>query len=498
MRWKKNTVSYLAWGLYLLAVCFVYGSLLIEINNRWMGNSLAAVSLTAAIFFMLIVVYTGIRRPVSRGRLRSGKYKEFIQKAEKMVIPIFFIIGALLRVLYQIDLSKDNASIEIVQIMESQEALQTSTIARLYFHFLQSLYSMAGENWEVIIWFQIIIQIIAYILCYIGVRKLTGSVTAMLMFGFLMLMPRNIKEVITYSPSIFYFCIYAVSFFCVALFLRKQAAGKICCSYHWIFVFFTGIFTGVTSFFHIVGITLLGLAASVLWLRQNKAKNIWGKRIFNFIIYLLGAAAGFFCSFFFEVLSSGKTFSEIGKIWFFLPQIETLYFDFWKPSGSEIIISLILYTILFLGIFSFWNRKLSEKISPWVIMLIPICFLEIFSISTGEINYSSFRFWIITILAGIAMEDCFYHDKHRSLKERKEDREDEKFVMYYQDEETKKPSSKEDKSSVSEKKEEIQYLDNPLPLPKKHKKKVMNYNFEPKEKEMDFDIDISEEDDFDI
>lgn len=459
MRWKKSVFSYVMWAVYSLGVCLVYGSILIETGNELGIESKAgAIGMAAMVWLVLILMFTGMRRPVSRGGIlavksskgREGKKRKIWLAAETAGVAFLLILGFVLRIFCLDYAGEEAAYFETARMVQGQGIPQVAHgAAYVYLQVLHFLFLLVGNKWMAGIWLQIFLQMTACILLYLGVRRLAGRMPALVMAAFLMFSPARIAEGLTYSPRMLYLCIYAVGLLCIALFLDKRAKGAIRYGYDWILLFLAGTMAAVVCYLDITGVTLLLLASSVLWLRKEPKKNLWGNSLLELLVILAGAAVSFSGCMALDAFASGKKIGGVWRAWCSLYQAKAYDNAFWLPTEGERITFLVLFTLLFLGILSFWCRKLSEKNSPWMLMLIGVCLIQFFHMSAEGMDAGGLFFWICTVMAGNAVADCFYHDVHRSAKERKEDREEEKFVMRDEPEESPVESTEEPVEDVN-------------------------------------------------
>lgn len=489
MSWKKNAISYIVWGLYLVSVLplFVrtgmYAAERIGIDNSYAGAGLSLLFALAVLGGFLSVRFWVLGRKNSGG---SGISWTVVQK---IAIVGLLAAGALVRVSCFLYAGEEAAYYDAAMVAQGAAIPQVAHgSVYIYLQLLRLLFMVAGNKWMAGIYLQVVLQLAACVLLYLAVSRLAGVFPALLMSAFLMLSPQQILQGLAYSPKMLYLCFYGAGLLCIAAFLKRSAQGKMNSFYDVLLLLFSGALTAFVCYLDITGVTLLVFAVTVCWVRKKKNRNIWGNSWLG-IAVLTGAAAGFFCIYLLlDAYASGKSFAGVLRAWQALYQALGYDAYFWMRRSGDYLIYLMLFALMLVGAVSFWYRKKGEKLSPWILAIASLCLLEYLHMTTQEVSGFLLIDWMCAVLAGIGAQGMFFREKAPAGTAPQEPP---SFL----------PEDTGDLVVLDENIQqapEIRYIENPLPLPKKHVKKVMDYGFDPRQQLMDYDVLVDENDDFDI
>jgi len=135
-----------------------------------------------------------------------------------IVMVLLLAAGIALRVSGMGSIEQESVYFDLAKVAEGQEIPPVVYGAvYAYIQLLHLLFRVFGNIFEVAIWLQIVLQMIAGSLVYSGVRKTAGTISAIIALGILMLSPWSIKQALILSPE----CLLLLSF-SLALF----ACGK--------------------------------------------------------------------------------------------------------------------------------------------------------------------------------------------------------------------------------------------------------------------------------
>lgn len=553
MSWKKNGVTYALWVVYALAAGLLAVLLGIHTGVTY-GMELYASALSAGAFVVFLVFLFLVVRKLIAPRLPESMKGWKWAAAEAAAVVLLLAAGLACRILWLSYAGESAAYYDAARIVEGQSLPMVAHGAEyMYLQLLHLVFLFLGNKWMAGIWLQIVLQLVAGVILYLGLRKLSGGLAAVLMLAFWMLSPQQILAGLTYSPVMLYLCIYGTGLLCVASYLRKRASETAWTVYDWVLLFFAGAVVAFVCYLDVTGLTLLLLAVSALWLNKAAGKNIWENAGLQLGALFLGAAAGFAGYLGLDAYGSGKSFGSVFRAWRELYAVKAYDDSFWMVSGN-LWVYILLFAMLLLGIFSFWCRKGGEKLSPWVLALLALTGMSYCHMTAPAMDAGLLLYWICTVMAGIAVAECFHRNGQPAAQEQPQNEEEpaaeeelwelgkpaveeepqneEEPAVEEELWEFGKPAAEEEPQKpgkpVAEKQEEkqmqrkqparitdaetvqkpdaaqeerprkVKLLDNPLPLPKKHVKKTMDFQYSPQKEELDFDLDVAEDDDYDL
>ncbi len=550
MSYKKNVVSYGIWALYLMVVGIVLSFMGMVIGNQNSQVPYMALGLLALSFGLLFLVYFLAKKIIDSVHVKkmSGGRAALI---EGLLVAASLVAGIVLRAVMIGGAGEEAAYYEVAKVTENQVQMQLVQGSIYYYLFLlNGLFRLVGNKWMAGIVFQIVLQLVGILLAYFAVRRLSGRGPALISLLFLTLSPCSIREGMTYSPKMLYFCLYAVILLIIAeyLWLSTRPGRK---AMTWILAVLCGGLVAVAGYTDIVGFTLAIPLCGLLGLKREQSGALrWVAQL----ALALSVMAGVFCLLvYMDGSMSGSDFERVLTAWYTTYGIKGADYDFFfRESGIE---TVLLMIFMGLGIFSFMRRKNEELFSPWVVMVISIVVMRILEIVTPNMSGSYQMFFAMTGLAGVALSELFVRDggkveesveipeavvedldhdkaaapvtekvpvepaalnkeekaaepaasaKTRKKRGKREDAAVRETLpqepVERQEEQSKmeKQSKQSEPPKQEEQQKQVQFIENPMPLPKKHVKKVMEYPFVPDASQMHYDIEVDPNDNFDF
>ena len=157
---------------------------------------------------------------------------------------------------------------------------------------------------------------------------------------------------------------------------------------------------------------------------------------------------------------------------------------------------LVLLCVLSLGIYAFWRNRKTDALKAWILVAVIMALAACFRILTVEMPVNRYLYLLLSILAGIALEECVVPCRVNEAAKR------EFAEIINLDEPSAELLTEENEPEKAETVETTEsgkprFIENPLPLPKKHQKRTLSYRVEVGEGKDDFDISVDEDDDFD-
>lgn len=405
MSYKKNVISYGIWALYLMVVGIVLSFMGMVLGNQNSQIPYMALGLLALSFGMLFLVYFLAKKIIDSVQVQKMSNSR-AALIEGMLVAVSLVAGIVLRVMMIGGAGEEAAYYEVAKVTENQAQMQLVQGSIYYYLFLlNGLFRLVGNKWMAGIVLQIVLQLVGILLAYFAVKRLSGRGPALISLFFLTLSPYSIREGMTYSPKMLYFCLYAIILLIIAeyLWLSTRPGGKVLT---WILAILCGGLVAFAGYTDIVGFTLAVPLCSLLGLKREQSGMV--KWVAQFIL-AVSVLAGVFCLLvYMDGSMSGSNFERVLTAWCTTYGVKGADYDFlFQESGIE---TILLMVFMGLGIFSFMRRKNEEIFSPWVVIVIFIVVIRILEIVTPNMNGSFQMFFAMTGLAGVALSELFVRD----------------------------------------------------------------------------------------
>lgn len=460
------------------AGCFLLLGGKFALERLGLTEGLFAAGFCAACILAVILAYVLLRILASSKGLRKGCQGMPRRIAEGIIVIVLLACGIAFRIYGQQYITEGSAYYEAAKVSAESGVPEISHGAvYFYIQLLHIFMLLFGNKYLVGIWLQLGLQLIGSLLWYAGIRKMAGSVPAVLVLGFLMISPSGLTIGRTYSPVAFYLCLYGLGILLAACCLEGFAAGKRMKTLAGLLTF--GLCAAFLSYLDISGIALLFLAVSILTVQRNEEGTKAGKRWLLLLIFL-SAAVLFFAGFLvLDAILTGSQAAGVWKAWLGLYTAKG--FGFVVPDDAVFVLLFIVGGMILCGI-GYWNQCRSDRLTPWILILTALGILEIFQLPAKEMSALDLILCVGVTLAGLGIQNCLSGAKAPDEEEKKDE----------------KTASEENPKENPEEKAGLRFIENPLPLPKKHVKKTMDYAFEPDEAMMKYDVEVADGDDYDI
>lgn len=486
MSWKKNVFSYLLWILYAVAtevglVCLadaVCASLGMEIRVGAVSCVLYMAAAGTGVFL--------IHRFAPKYSAADRKNHGVGTVAQTVVTVILLAAAFVLRILEMQGAGEESVYYRMAVIGGEETILtgmpDTSYAADLYVRMLRGLFFFLGNKPAAAMWVQLLLQTGAILLVYFAVRKLMGNIAAIVALAFHTVSSYLIREILVLSPAMLYFFLWTAVLLVIAV---VAGAGKSPRSFLPV-----GIVVAFLCFLDVAGFLLLFIAVSVILSGEEPET---GRRPKCLLLCLAGVGAGLIgCGLIFSLIE-GKSFAGVLGAWISLYRPGEFYLPFSADSAGTMGEYVVLFCVLSLGLFSFWRNRRRDPVKPWILLAAILALAGCFGVFTEEMPMGLYMYLLLTMLAGIAVEECVRRTEAVPAA----------AVPVTAAAEAGKQPESTDLGMPSAEKEQpaskpVKYIENPLPLPKKHVKKKLGYGVEVPAGKEDFDIKIDEKDDFDI
>lgn len=530
MSWKKNVFSCLMWVMYLLligtAMAFT-GSAISDLlgKEEYLGG------IAAGVYLLLAggIVFGLHRMAVKLGASPKSSRKPLLW-IEVILVIALFAAGALLRLAELPMVSEESVYPELAYVSSAGQRIPQIAHGAVYIYVwtLHLLFMLLGNKAAAAVGLQIVLQLLGALLLYFSVRKMAGKVPAVLLLAFFLLSPTQVEKAAALSPELLYLLLFSV-----ALLYVSRGADRAPGFWRW---FLAGILAAALSYLDVAGLLLLPIMLGAVSARRERAERKISGGIMGCIAgFMLGAAACIFL----DVLSSGKAVRGILTAWGQLYRWDGFRLSVTISGLNRVLVITLLLCFMAWGIFSFWCRKGGERFSVWIFCLGMAAVGQCLGIFTEEMNGFCYVFLFSTILAGLGIgESIAVPEAEKPCEEKPAQEELEIVDLNEEDLKTEEVSDDslkeeglsadsmkqnslgeeqkgeerntaseehmegEEKGTVEtekkpEEKQEIEFIENPLPLPKKHVKRVMDYKVDPDRDLGGYDVYVSDDDDFD-
>lgn len=484
MRWKKNAFSYLSWVIYAVAVEVGMVCLADAICDA-KGVKIYFGTIACVLYMVLAGIGVFCVHHALERRERPLATKNVVEAALTVML---LAAGLVLRIQAISTATESAAYYELASVTSGQEIPQiVHGAVYFYVQLLHGIFYFLGNKFIVAIWTQILLQFVAVLLLYFAVRRMAGSIAAVVMLAFCMLPSYMVRGAVDLSPEMLYLVLWCGILFWISL--ENNRDWKL-----WEFVPI-GVIIAVAGYLDIAGFFLLGFAVAVIFACSSETAT--RKRLLAALVCLAGAGVGLVGSVAVDALASGKQFGNVMQAW--LKLYQPLSFELplsMEASESGVVGYLVLLCVLSLGIYAFWRNRKTDALKAWILVAVIMALAACFRILTVEMPVNRYLYLLLSILAGIALEECVVPCRVNEAAKR------EFAEIINLDEPSAELLTEENEPEKAETVETTEsgkprFIENPLPLPKKHQKRTLSYRVEVGEGKDDFDISVDEDDDFD-
>lgn len=479
MKWKKSWFTYTVWVVYSIVLCLY---LAIYINAQCVLLQLNKYATVAAVCVVFLCIFGVYRLLCLIWDKWGGKLS--LSCHTKTMLEVFLVLsmicGAILSRIYWY-------SHHFTECLGTLEFFEMATVrangsipvirhgaSYLYTGMLSVLFAFFGNKQTVGIVMQMVLQILGILCFYFAVRNFVGKKEALLSLTVMAFFPAMIRNIFSLTPENLYFFLYAGMFLLLSVYKKYEEKGRKTLLV-WGFLVLLGIGCGYLVYLDIVGLLFfVAVLFVILSKKRKKGKNA------SYLGFVAGSTlCGLSGLFLLECMENGNTFLNTLLAWGNL-YVNSFSWN-WSMAGPELSIVGNLFLLSLAGwvVLGFFKKKEDDSSLYMLSIVILVCF-----VSFGKQNMSyqllTTAYW--SILVAIGVFSVMITGKNEGTVKRKgAEMVAEQTVL-----------------QPEEKKQEIHFIENPLPLPKKHVKKTMNYGFEPDNELMKYDIETSDDDDFDL
>ena len=528
MNYKKGILSVVLWFIYALtAGTGLVGTTMVmflpEGGSRPIGLVIAGVwfAVTGLVVFLL---HGFLRVKQTQKWTQGGESSEQVKLVmEGLTAVALAAAGILLRVrevmLYDISGEGGNIWFDAVKVTENTQIPQVVHGAvYFYLQILHGLLVFLGNKITAALVLQMVLQILTGIFLYFAVRKLTGTVAAVVAFGYWMLCP-VLSETVILGPEPLYQLLWMIGLcVCVEALDSFRQRGDIPGIRSVGGFFLSGIIIGILGYLDATGLLLLLVVFSVLFLgTKSQVKQL--RRVGAGVLGLFGTVVAFFACIALDAVGSGKQMGNVllawGKVfspgeftWIALYEQPAVHIYVSSKVVAAIIVS-IMVTILASGVFGYWCRKERERQSMWIALMLGLGILSGCGMLSEDMPGLTLLYLLLAVAAGAGVQSVLPYEMEMLWESGQGLPETGEAVpvgvtsgkprLKVQDLETEELPEEEPAQISGELPEtnKIQFIENPLPLPKKHVPKVLDYKLN-SDDDGDFDYPVADDDDFDL
>ena len=308
MRWKKNVFSYLSWVIYAVAVEVGMVCLADAVCDA-KGVKIYVGTIACVLYMMLAGVGVFLVHRCLERRERPLAVANIVEAALTVML---LAAGLVLRIQAIGTATESAAYYELASVTSGQEIPQiVHGAVYCYVQLLHGIFYFLGNKFIVAIWTQILLQFAAVLLLYFAVRRMAGSIAAVVMLAFCMLPSYMVRGAVDLSPEMLYLILWCGILFWISM--ENNRDWKL-----WEFAPI-GLIIAVAGYLDAAGFFLLGFAVAVIFAYSSGTVTI-RKRLLAALVCLAGAGVGFAGSVAVDALASGKRFGNVMQAWLKLYQ----------------------------------------------------------------------------------------------------------------------------------------------------------------------------------
>ncbi|MCL2255161.1 MAG: glycosyltransferase family 39 protein [Lachnospiraceae bacterium] len=264
--------------------------------------------------------------------------------------------------------------------------------AGLYVDVLSFLFAFLGNKEVVVFYLQFILQTISIIMLYFTLRLLSGAIVAYTTTLILAISLGFSEAAVRYQPEAVYLFLWSavllITVGCFKGFLKDMSVSN---SAKRSMIIIVGFFAGITLFYDLLGILLIGTGFYLIYLNYHRVKQY----MFENIYYIIGNCIGIFVMLFREAVLRSNIVSENISGWFDRYQIEISYKIMIPKEKLPILILVTVFCLILIITFLRSGSKSQVIFSFYILMLSVV--LPVLSLNTLGLDM-----WLIFAWAALA------------------------------------------------------------------------------------------------
>lgn len=398
MSWKKCVFSNLMWVTYTLITCLGIMELSAATVNYFRGPAYMGPVLSLSIVTLVALCAYLFHRLSSEHKKAVRCDANSLLVGEAIYVVFFLILGLMLRVEGIAGAESVGGYYEAAVVVEGQNVLEfVHGAVYFYLQLLHTAFILLGNKLTVGIWLQVILQLLAMLILYFGVRKLAGVLPATVMFLFFSCAEPAIQGALTLSPEPLYLLLFAIGLNMLGACGRDIISPAL--------FLLVGIWIGLIGFLDISGFLLLFFGLAIVSAVREK-KTAAMVRIAAIVLCVVGMLIGFLDAILVHALINGKNFDGVMNAWWAL--FRPMDYGFSKVGLSNALFwAGPLFIIMCFGVFGYLYSRERECISMWMFIVCVTAAAQYFGMLTEELPSNMYLLLCMTILAGAGIKACF-------------------------------------------------------------------------------------------
>ncbi|MCH5274365.1 MAG: hypothetical protein J1E65_00900 [Lachnospiraceae bacterium] len=534
MTFRKNVFSYLLWAVFTASICIYHIAIVtLFLEQTPLKDAYAQMGVIGLTIVLAAGFFALLRRLVKKQDKEADKHTISHLIWESTLAILLLGAGIFIRACMAGDGTQEAAFFETASITGQPVIPIAHGAQYLYVVVLRGLFFMVGNNFTAGIILQICLQALAAIVWYFGIRRISGTVAALLFLAGTMLLPMSMQEGITYSPKMLYLLLFGLVFLMVGRFLHRQKKGVSLKWYSWIHIVVLGIGIGILTYLDVSGLTLLLPVLFIYGVKEDEAAEKGAKRFLKLSLQVMTVILVFLLTvillMFLDAMQSNADIIQVFDIW-------CLLFSYKEMGGvpallypnalSGVYAMPLISFLLVLGIPAFFIHEKRESQMLYFFFLAGVAVILAGNFHASGMTAGYLAFSLVLALMGAGVQETL----QKSIKEadlaavKAEDdskqgaEQDQKDVADKPEAKAKEKKAEKVKKQKPEKKKKAgkvadipvlaptagaqekrgNYIENPLPLPKKHETKVLDYPYFVATDKLRYDVRVADDDDFDI
>lgn len=370
---------------------------------------------------------------------------------------VLLILGLILRLDRMLDGKGDLfAYYETAKVAEGQVIPSVVHGADyLYLHVLHLLFLFVGNKFVAAVWLQIVIQLLASLILFVGVRRLAGPAASLVMLGFFMFAGTMIDGAVTLSPQMLYLFLLAIGIDILAACQKRRLS-------HLAFLG-AGIWTGLMGYLDIGGFLLLILLVSCA-VGDRNVKTDRGKKLGALCFGLIGSMVGFLGAIGADAFISDKAFGNVLDAWLGLYYPGDFQSSVLLDHVSTGWWTVVLTVFMIAGVFGFWYDKERDRMSMWVLGGCVSIAAGCFGMFTEELPMDLYLFLFLVVLAGLGAGEIYNEPVEIEIEDMEAEAPEESEMAKKEKKEKRKKNRKEEMEAAVVQTQEAQRLEGTVPL----------------------------------
>lgn len=463
MTCKKNWGSVCLWAFYAFAVFVCYAKALYDVlqaphvTNHYIqfGIVFLSFALVAAVFIQIRRLTKLLKRPVH-------------VLWEALFFILLFAAGVFLRIYFIGRGTEHAAYFETAMVNGSPVTALAHGAQYFYVLLLRGLFLLTGNHFMAGIILQICLQMLASVVWYLAVKRLSGRTAALILFGGLMIMPASIREGLLYSPKMLYMLLCGIVLLMIGRVCRRQSRSAVFQWHAWLQTALTGVGIGVLTYLDVSGLLFLVPVLFLPFLKEEvrdgeslpKGKML-GRAVLQLLLIIILTFGVFVFLLYMDALQNGAGIQQVFVTWRTLfSRKEISGFPEILKAGTvlEAWVFVALSFLMLLGVLAFFVRRKEEMQIPWLFFAVAAAALYAGGFCAAGMDCEYMLLTAALLLAGTGMQAAFCRtEPAEALEDSEETPSEEKEKEKEQSKEEEKEQSKEEEREQAggEKKEQL-------------------------------------------